>query len=83
MGAQECKTQRQQYLLDRSTRGTQGDVEQLGLPSNDHASVSSKLEVGSSGSSVNLANELGGGVVDPDTVTGTSVQAALGVGVNT
>lgn len=73
------------HLLDccAGGGGRQGDVEQLSLSSNDHAAVSSKLEVGSSRSSIDLANKLGSSIVDPDAITATNVYAALGVVLDT
>lgn len=72
-------------LLDCCAGGgrRQGGVEQLGLSSNDHAAVSSKLEVGSSRSSIDLANKLGSGVVDPDAVAATNVYSTLRVVLDT
>lgn len=72
-------------LLDCCASGgsREGSVEQLGLAHNDHAAVSSKLEVRSSHSSIDLANKLGSGVVDPDAIAATNVYAALGVVLDT
>jgi hypothetical protein len=70
-------------LSESDTRSGQGDVEQLGLSCDDHATLASKLEVGRSGTCVDLADELARGVPDVDTVTAARVDAALGVGVDT
>lgn len=70
-------------LLERSPRRGDSDVEQLGLTSDDHAALAGELEVGSHCTSIDLANELAGGIVYPDTVTSASVDAALGVSVDT
>jgi len=54
-----------------------GDIVQLGLSSNDHATIASQLEVCGGLASIDLANERATWVVHPDTITGTSVNATL------
>lgn len=70
-------------LLNRSTGSSNGGVEELGLTSDDHAAVTSELEVSGGGTGVDLANELARGVVDPDSIASAGVDTALGVGVHT
>jgi hypothetical protein len=70
-------------LLNRRPRGSEGDVEELGLPSNNHASFTGKLEVSSNSAGVDLANELARSIPHPNTIAGASVDTALGVGMNT
>jgi hypothetical protein len=72
-----------QGLRNRCARGGQGGIEQLGLSSDDHASVSSKLEVRCDHSSVDFANEFSSGVVDPDAIAAANIDTALGVGFYT
>lgn len=72
-----------QQLLDRGTRSSNSRVEQLGLTSDDNASLTSELEISSNSTSVDLADELARGVVHPDTITSASVDTALGVSVHT
>lgn len=70
-------------VVQLRTRSSESDVEKLSLASNNHTSLTSKLEVGSCGSGVDLADELAGGVPDVDTITATSIDATLGVSVDT
>ena len=74
---------RQGLVVQLRTRSTESNVEKLGLTSNNHAALSSKLEVSSSSSGVNLADKLARGVPDVDTVTATSIDTTLGVSVDT
>lgn len=62
---------------------TQGNIEQLGLSRDDHPSLTSKLEVRSNSSGIDLADELARGVPDVDTIAATGINTALGIGMNT
>lgn len=70
-------------VVELGTLSSQSDIKQLGLSSDNHPSLSSKLEVGSNSSGVDLANELASGVPDVDTITAASVHTALGVSMDT
>lgn len=65
------------HLSQRSAVGGEGDVEQLGLTSDDHASLAGELKVGGDDTGVDLADELAGGVPDVDAVAAAGVDAAL------
>lgn len=69
-------------LLYRRALRLQRNIKQLRLPGNHHASLTSKLEVCSGSAGVDLTDEFSGCVVHPDTVAGTGVDAALGIGVD-
>lgn len=70
-------------LLNLHARSSKGDVEQLSLTSNDHASLASKLEVGSNSARVDLTDQLARGVPDMDTITAARVDTASRVSVDT
>lgn len=69
--------------MNRSTRGSQGGVEKLSLTSDDHASLSSELEISCGGAGEDFTNKFPRGVEHPDTITRSGVDATKGIRVNT
>lgn len=68
-------------LLNRCTGGSDGGIEEFGLPRDYHASLSSKLKVCCCGTGVNFADEFARGIVNPDAVARTGIDAAFRIGM--
>lgn len=69
-------------LLYGSAGSSKGHIEELRLTGDNHASLTSKLKVCSNGASVDLANELSRGVVNPNTIASASINTPLGVSMD-
>jgi hypothetical protein len=61
---------------------SEGHIVQFRLCANDHSTLTGELEVGASGTQVNLSNELTGRIPDMYSVSTSSVDVALGIAVD-